>query len=139
MTVITARITDIAGAADARKVVFYTIVPRENSDGTAIVGTKRHEYIPDDTGSITTGELDPGPAKVQIGVGTAGYAIEIPDSGTPVPLWPLIQAGLPIPPIEEATAVRNGGGVRRIQRITEAAYLELPIKDPETLYVVVED
>lgn len=137
MTVISERITDLAGLGEIDVVVFYTTAIRENAAGTGTVSTRRHSYGPDETGLITTDDLEPGPAQVRFGM--SAYAIDIPDFGTPIRLWPLIEAGLPIPPIEEATAVRNGGGVRLILRITEAAYLALPIKDPETLYVVVED
>lgn len=135
MTVITERITDLAGTGEVDRIPFYIKAIRENADGNAIVTTVRHDYTPDADGDITTGDLDPGPAVVRIGM--VEYAIDIPDSGTPVRLWPLIEAGLPVVPAEQAHAVVNGGGVARAQRITESAYLALAAKDPETLYVVV--
>jgi hypothetical protein len=67
------------------------------------------------------------------------YPITIPDSATPVRLWPLIEAGLPIPPAQQASAVINGGGIARVQKITESAYAALITPDPETEYSVIPD
>ncbi|MEV6555856.1 hypothetical protein AB0M22_09080 [Nocardia sp. NPDC051756] len=136
MTVITDTLTDLAGAPEKDPVFFSTYVIRDKSDGSAIVTTTTHQYLPIN-GVITTGNLEPGPARVRIGMQT--YAIEIPDWGTPIRLMPLIEAGLPVLPGDEIAAVRNSGGVARAQRITESAYLALTAPDPETLYVVVED
>lgn len=136
MTVISEPVDDIAGADSTTQFEFRSAVLRESDDGTSTV-TTRPLFITPTSGVLTTPSMDPGPAFVRIGQRT--YAIEIPDSGTPVRLWPLIEAGLPIPAAEEATAVRNGGGIARAQRITTSAYAALVTPDPETLYAVVED
>ncbi|MBF6515505.1 hypothetical protein IU421_14625 [Nocardia cyriacigeorgica] len=132
MTVtITQDITDIAGIDDNSVLWFYQQDhPRVADDGMTMISTRRVSATPVD-GTLTI-ELEPGPAVVQIGLRT--YEIQVPDlDGT---LWPLIEAGLPVPPAEEATAVRNGGGIARMQRITQAAFDALPAPDPETLYVI---
>lgn len=136
MTVISDRITDLAGTAEVDSIAIFATGLRENAAGTALVTTTRHDYIPDEDGVITTDDLDPGHAQVRIGMKT--YAIDIPDYATPITLWPLIQAGLEIDPTEQQHAVVNAGGVARALRITESAYLALTTKDPDTLYVVVE-
>ncbi|WP_280317314.1 phage upper tail fiber protein [Nocardia wallacei] len=135
MTVISEPVESIAGADNQTIFGFQSLV-RESADGTGLI-TAALVTMQAVDGVLTTPDLDPGPALVS--VGHRRFQIEIPDSGTPVRLWPLIHAGLPIPPAEEASAVRNAGGVARIQRITESAYLALTTPDPETLYVVVED
>lgn len=135
MTVISEPVESIAGADNQTVFGFQSLV-RESADGTGLI-TAALVTMQATGGVLTTPDLDPGPAVVS--VGHRNFQIEIPDSGTAVRLWPLIQAGLPIPPSEEASAVRNGGGVARIQRITESAYLALATPDPETLYVVIED
>lgn len=137
MTVISDHIANIAGADDSTAFVFSSPNIRDSSDSTALVTTLVTAQMTADGGVLTTPDLDPGACTVRVGL--QSYGITIPDSGTPIRLWPLIEAGMPIPPAQEATAVRNGGGVARAQRITESAYLALTTPDPETLYVVVED
>ncbi len=134
MTYIVDTLTDLAGTHETNPVIFSTHVIRDNDDGTAIVTTTTHSYRPV-AGVITTGDLDPGPARVRIGA--RYYDIDIPDWDTPIRLMPLIEAGLPVTPADEIAAVRNGGGVARIQVLTEAEYAALTSTDPETLYVVV--
>lgn len=136
MTVISEPIEDIAGADNFTQFEFASTVLRESDDGTGLV-TILPVFLTAVDGVLTTPDLDPGSASVRIG--RRLYHIEIPDSATPIRLWPLIEAGLPVPPSEEASAVRNGGGVARIQRISETDYSALVTPDPETLYVVVED
>lgn len=136
MTVISERFTDLAGTAQVDNIAIFATNVRENAAGTGIVTTTRHDYTPDATGLITTEDLDPGPAQVRIGMDT--YAIDIPDSDDTIALWPLIEAGLPVDPTEQPHAVINAGGVARILRITESAYLALPVRDPDTYYVVLE-
>ncbi len=134
MTVtITQDITDISGLADNSVFYFYqTPDPRVGADGITMISTRRVVAIP--SAGILTVDLDPGPCNVQIG--TSFYHITIPD--TNAMLWPLIEASLPIPAAQEASAVHNAGGVARIQRIAESAYTALAVKDPDTLYVVTE-
>lgn len=87
-------------------------------------------------GVLTSPNLVPGPAVVQVGNET--YDIEIPDSSTPVQLWPLIDAGMP-PPVNVPGFVRNAGGIARIARATRDEYAALTNPDPETLYIVFEN
>lgn len=134
MTVISEPVEDIGGADDNTQFEFSSPILRESDDGLGLI-TRRPVRVVAEDGVLTTPELDPGPALVRIG-GRA-YDIEIPDSDTPVRLWPLIETGLPIPPEEEASAVVNGGGVARIQKLSQAAYDAIPTPDPETLYIVV--
>jgi hypothetical protein len=136
MTVISELIENIAGADNNTGFEFASTILRESDDGTGMI-TIHPVFLTATAGVLTTPDIDPGPARVRIGQRL--YAIEVPDSETPVRLWPLIEAGLPIPPSEEAAAVRNGGGVALIKRISESDYSALVTPDPETLYVVVED
>lgn len=136
MTVIAEPIADIAGADNYTQFIFYSPALRESDDGTGLI-TARPYFIVAESGVLITPDLDAGLATVR--VGQRAYNITIPDSPSPVRLWPLIEAGLPVPPSQEASAVRNGGGFARIQRIAAAAYAALVTPDPETLYVVVPD
>ena len=130
MTVISDVVENVAGTPDERVIVFSIKRVRQNVDGNAIVTSERAQFVPVD-GVFTTTDLDPGPADVKIHSQT--YPIVIPDSDTPVRLWPLIDAGLPAP-APSAGFVRNGGGVARIEWVTEAQYAAL-VKDPETTYI----
>lgn len=136
MTIISEPIENIAGADNTSAFLFTAYTVRESDDGTKLVTTRPQRYTAT-AGVLTTDELDAGPAVVSIDGRV--FSIEIPDSATPVRLMPLIDAGLPVPPTQEAQAVRNGGGVARIQRISASAYAALVTPDPETLYVVVPD
>lgn len=136
MTVISEPIENIAGADNTSAFLFTSAAVRESDDGTKLITTRPKRYTAV-AGVLTTDELDAGPATVSID--GRSFLIEIPESAGPVRLWPLIEAGLPIPPTQEASAVRNGGGVARIQRISAAAYAALVTPDPETLYIVVPD
>lgn len=134
MTVIQENVTSIAGIDNTTPFTFAAPVIRDNDGDTAFVTTAPTRLLPVG-GVLTTPNLDPGPAVVRIGL--RAYLIDIPDSSTPIRLWPLVLAGLPVPPAEEAAAVRNGGGVALIRVLTEAQYSALTSRDPETLYVVV--
>lgn len=135
MTVISEPISSIAGADDLTVFVFRSLRNRQSDDGTGFV-TTRIETMQASGGVLTTPDMDPGPAAVKIGA--TEYKITIPDSDDPIRLWPLVEAGLPVPPAEEATAVRNGGGVRRIAVAELDDYLAMPTPDPETVYIVPE-
>ncbi|MFC9769112.1 hypothetical protein [Rhodococcus jostii] len=134
MTVISEPITTLAGVSDRTLVTFYVQALRPTFAGVGIITPTRVQVLPVG-GVLTTPDLDPGPARVCWG--TTTYRIVIPDSGTPVALWPLIDAGLPVPS-NEPGFVRNAGGIARIQRITESAYAALTTPDPETLYITFE-
>ena len=135
MTVISEPIENIAGADNDTAFAFSSLVLRESGDATGLI-TVVPSFLTAVDGVLTTPDLDPGPARVRIGQAT--YQIEIPDSEDPIRLWPLIEAGLPVPPVEEMTAVRNGGGIRRAQAVELDDYLAIPTPDPETLFVVPE-
>jgi hypothetical protein len=136
MTVIAEPIENIAGADNLSAFVFTTIRDRESDDGTALVTMRPQRYTAT-AGTLVTDNLDAGPATVSID--GRNYLIDIPESGAPVRLAPLIEAGLPIPPTQEATAVRNGGGVALIKALTASAYAAIPTPDPMTLYIVIPD
>lgn len=135
MTTISEPLANIAGVDETAPVTFYTDELRENADGTGTVTTRVHHVWPVN-GVVTTEDLDPGPARVRIGLVT--YPIVIPNSVSPVRLWPLIDASIPPPPSTNLF-VRNGGGIARVQRISASAYAALLSPDPETLYFVVAD
>ncbi|MBF6301153.1 hypothetical protein IU459_26945 [Nocardia amamiensis] len=133
MTVISEPISSIAGADNNTIFGFQSILDRESFDGTGMITTALYT-VQAQGGVLTTANLDPGATVVY--VGPRRYLIVVPDSEDPIRLFPLIQAGLPIPPAQEATAVRNGGGVARIQTSTQAAYNAIPTPDPETAYLI---
>ncbi|MDG3012133.1 hypothetical protein G4X40_18485 [Rhodococcus sp. D2-41] len=136
MTVISEQIADLAGVPDTSTVTFWTTVLRENDTHTGTVTTRRHTFGLV-AGVLTTTDLDPGPARVQIG--PHAYDIVIPASSAPIRLWPLIDAGLPdaLPP--GTGWVRDGGDVHRVQALTQAAYEQIATPDPQTLYIVTEN
>ncbi|PSR64012.1 MULTISPECIES: hypothetical protein [Nocardia] len=136
MTVISDKITDIAGLGETDNVVFETITIRDNIGETAIVTTRRHSYAPGEDGTFTTDDLDPGPARVRVGLST--YNIEIPDTSDAIRLMPLIEAALPMPPAETAAAVHNFGGVSGMKAVTQSWWDSNP-HDPATFYIVLPD
>lgn len=136
MTVISEPIENIAGADNSTPFVFTSYVVREGFDGERLITPRTTRYVAVG-GVLTTDSLDPGPGVVKINGIT--YPIDIPDWPTPVRLWPLIEAGLPVLPSDLAAAVRNAGGVALIKVLTEAEYAALTATDPETLYIVVSN
>lgn len=135
MTVISEPVADIGGADNNTVFTFSVPLLRESDTGLGLV-TTRTLSVTAKAGILTTPDLDVGPAKVMVGL--RAYGIEIPDSPTPIRLWPLIQAGLPIPPEQEVDAVRNLGGIRGEKTLELDDYLAIPTPDPETLYFVPE-
>ena len=135
MTVISEPIQNIAGLGERQKVRFTVPVVRESVDNNALVTTRVHEVAPVN-GVLTTPDLDPGPAKVWIGADE--YDITVPDSSTPVRLWPLIDAGMPTPPEDAPGFVRDGGNVARIKAMTQAQYNAMATPDPATLYIITD-
>lgn len=136
MTIISEPISDIAGADNTTQFEFSSVWDRASDDGTGFV-TTRAVFLTAVDGVLTTPALDPGPAIVRIG--QRSYSIVIPDSPTAVKLWPLVDAGLDVSTPPQATAVINGGGIARVERITESGYAALITPDPETEYSVVPD
>jgi hypothetical protein len=131
MTVISDTVRDVAGRSDDAEITFY-VQDLRGGDSTGITTTRRVRVPPVD-GVLTTPDLTPGPAKVEIG--TKKYDIVIPDEVETVGLWPLIDAGMPTPPPGAPGFVRNAGGISRITRVTEAELAAIE-QDPETFYVV---
>ena len=135
MTVISEPVGSIAGADNNTVFGFQSLFDRESFDGTGMI-TSALRTMQASGGVLTTPDLDPGPTIVT--VGPRRYHVTVPDSPDPIRLWPLIQAGLPIPPEQEARAIRNGGGLA-IGKVSELDdYLAIPTPDPETLYFVPE-
>lgn len=136
MTVIIENLKDLAGTPETDPVFFSTFVIRDSVDGTAIITTTTHRYLPVN-GVLTTGSLEPGPAKVRLGSTT--YDILIPTSATPIRLMPLIEAGLPAPPTPQASVVVNGGNFARGQVMTAAQYAALTsttTPDPGSVFLI---
>jgi hypothetical protein len=137
VTVISDQIENIAGADNATTFTFYSPVVRDSDDGTALITTLTTAHLIATAGVLTTPDLDPGPATVRIGL--HAFEIEIPDSPTPVRLWPLVEAGLPVSADQVSSAVINGGGARRIQVMTAAEYAALvaiTTPDPGSIFFV---
>ncbi|MGY4103424.1 hypothetical protein ACW2Q0_28255 [Nocardia sp. R16R-3T] len=136
MTVISDRFSDISEHGDARAVQIWAPFMRDEMTGEFIV-TPQHVHVAiASDGTFTTPDLLPGLARVRI-AGVA-YDITIPEWETPVRLGPLLAAALPIPPTDEAVAVRNYGGVSGILRLTLDEYTALSVIDPETLYITTD-
>ncbi|MBF6298229.1 hypothetical protein IU459_11825 [Nocardia amamiensis] len=134
MTVISDTFADIAGHGDVRAVSFWAPFMRDNATGEFIV-TPQYVHVavaPD--GSFTTPDLLPGMVRVRIN-GIA-YDIRLPDWPTPLRLGPLLAEALPVPPAEEATAVRNLGGVAGALFMELDDYTALSAIDPETAYFI---
>lgn len=136
MTVIEEPIENIAGADNSTPFEFWYPNVRGKSDGTGTV-TVRPWLTTAVEGVLTTPDIDPGTVAVRIGQ-RISY-IEVPESATPIRLLPLLEAAMPIPPAHELDAVRNAGGIRRVQKVTESEYAALSPPDPETEYSVVPD
>jgi hypothetical protein len=123
MTVISDRVQDVGYERPTSiNYVYFTALAsvRDSADDTRMIVRSRHTIAVNVAdGSFTTDDLDPGPAEVRIGGDV--YPITIPASGTPIRLWPLIQAGLPVTP-ESANHIASDGSVRREQVMTTAAY-----------------
>lgn len=136
MTVITETIDTIAGADSNTTFAFASPTVRDSSGDNALITTTAIQVKPVD-GVLTTPDLDPGPAVVTVGL--QSFAITIPASGTPIRLWPLIEAALPVPPAQVAAAVVNGGGAARIQVLSADEYNALVASttpDPGSIFFV---
>lgn len=134
MTVISEPIQNIAGLGERQKVRFTSPVIRESADGTSTVTTRTHEVAP--ANGVLTVSLDPGPAKVFIGHDE--YDILVPESASPIRLWPLIDAAMPTPPEASPGWVRNGGGIDRFEAKTVAEFAALSSTDPGTFYIIID-
>jgi hypothetical protein len=123
VTVISESISTIAGADATTPFVFTSGAIRTGLTGTTLITPNRFRYVPV-AGVLTTGSLEPGPAVVWIG-SRGGFVINIPSTGGPYLLTPLIEANLPSPPTEEIHHIVDGGGATRVQVMTAAAYAAL--------------
>lgn len=132
MTIIQDRLEDVAGEGLDQSVVFTIPRIRESADSTAIVTEDRHRFEVVD-GELLTTDLDPGPAKVQIAGQPTIYDIVIPESPTPIRLWPLIDAGMPAPPAESPGFIRSDDTGRLLVMPTPD-FNNLTTLDPMTMY-----
>lgn len=139
MTVIVADLDKLDGQAPGRvdiAFVDYTVREmRESVGGDSIIVPVRVR-VPVVDGVATSPSLEPGPAVVRISGDYRSYDIEIPESVSPILLWPLIDAATPPDNTAWMTGfVRNGGGVARIAAVEAAAYPSM-VKDPNTFYIL---
>lgn len=131
MPVIVASLGDIGGVDETESVDFWCKIIRQGGTEKDIVTTVRRSF-PLIAGELETSVLQPGPAVVAWR--DQMHDITIPDVEGEVNLWPLIDAGMPVP-ATAAGFVRNAGGVSRMARVTEAEIASLE-QDPETFYIV---
>lgn len=137
MTVLTSNVRDIAGADDATVFTFEIPVVRGAADGGVV--TVRSSRYTAEYGVLTTEDLEPGPAVCRLSGGlSAEYQITIPESSTPIQLWPLLEAGAPQAPEIAGRYVINAGGVARAQWISQANWSAIAPGDPDTTYYVYE-
>ena len=89
MTVITENFVDLAGIDDSGTVDFYCFNPRRSSDSSSVI-TQKKVTVVIDNGVMESPDLDPGPARAHITLGTwrRTYDFVIPLSG-PVQLFSL--------------------------------------------------
>lgn len=135
MTVISDTCADISGHGDTGAIYVWAPVIRDGDD--RIITPQYVALTIEPDGSFVSPDLEPGPARVRLD-GRA-YDIVIPDWPEPVRLGPLLAVALPVPPAEEASAVRNLGGVAGARRMTLAAYNALESIDPDTFYIILEE
>lgn len=91
MTILTARIRDIAGADDRTTFTFEIPTVRGATDG-GIVTVRERRYTAE-YGQLTTDDLEPGPAVLHLSGGLSrSFTINIPEADEAVQLWPLIEA-----------------------------------------------
>ncbi|MEA1796976.1 hypothetical protein [Rhodococcus qingshengii] len=133
MTVLTGQIRDVAEFDDQS--VFAFRIPEIRGDGNEVVTTRTY-FVQAVNGVLTTPDLSPGPATLT--VRAKEYQILIPESGSPLPIWPLIDAGMPPPEPGALGFVRDGGGVTRIQALTQNEYAVLDNPDPATLFIITD-
>lgn len=137
MTVLTANVRDVAGVDD--RTVFTFSVPVVRGDAGGDVVTVRKFHLSANDGVLETPDLHPGPAVLRIAGDPTEYHITVPDSATPVQLWPLIDAAAPPPSgaLWGTGYIRDAGGVARVQALPVDDYPGA-VKDPATLYVLFE-
>ncbi|AEV51993.1 hypothetical protein [Prescottella equi] len=137
MTILTGTVRDIGAYDDLTVFKFATPVVREDDSGDGII-TTRKVRCQANAGVLTTPDLEPGIAILTIQGDPHPYQITVPDSPTPVQLWPLIQAATPPDPGSWTTGyISNAGGIARAQAVPLTAYPGM-VKDPETFYVIFE-
>jgi len=132
---ITQDIRDIAGVDDDSVIWFSQHEhPRAAEDGVTMISTRRVSAKP--VSGVLTVQLEPGPARVQLG--PRSYDIEVPDVDGP--LLPLLLNGLPPPPPGGTAWVRNRGRVYAVEDVTLSWHnAHIDELDPSTLYIVFPD
>lgn len=108
MTVITENFVDLAGIDDAGTVDFYCFNPRRSSDTTSVITQKRVTVLVEN-GVMESPDLDPGPARALINLGTwrRSYDFIIPDTG-PVQLFSLDE--IVVDPLTQKPTVQGPPG-----------------------------
>jgi hypothetical protein len=126
-------IANIAGAHHGQSLVFAPPAIRQNDAGNGIV-SRRPQLVPPGLDGSLSFSLEPGPCTVTIGVDD--FEIDVPESASPIELWPLLLAGMASPAAAVPMAVVNGGGVAIIKWLTQAEWALIAPGDPETTYLV---
>ncbi len=124
MTILYDHFTDIADHPVDGICEFWRPELSTDVDGEGTTGPIRVR-VPIVAGEMTSPDLDPGPAKVMIRLGTwsAPRSIVIPDSATPLQLTPLFGQFEPQPPgvVSDAWRASNQAGAARDAALAAAA------------------
>lgn len=136
MTVIEDVVTGVAGRPHRGPVRVWAPRLRGATVHAGVITPDWSEYWPTAAGMVTTDDLAPGAARVA--VGGQVYDVQVPDSASPVRLWPLIDAGAP-QPADDGGFVRNRGGIRAAVMLTQEEFDALGgVYDPETYYAITQ-
>lgn len=144
MPVLSDKLTDGAKLGVGAEIVFTVRDIRDSVAHDAILGPARTTVpVNAATGLFTSPVLDPGPYWVGIRWSRSNpthelYPIEVPAESGTFRLWPLIDAGAPPPEPGVLGFVRDGGGVTRIQALTQSEYDDLDNPDPATLFIITD-
>ena len=108
MTVVTDPVTTPAGEPDDRPWMFARVLPiSEGDDGTGIVTARTVNVLPVN-GILTTPDLEPGDYVARYR--SHEYPITVPNSVTPIRLWPLVNSADTGGVIDGGTPGGTGGG-----------------------------
>lgn len=139
MTVLTAKVKDIAGADDRTMFTFEIPTVRGATDG-GIVTVRERRYTAE-YGQLITDDLEPGPAVLHLSGGLSrSFTITIPEATDPVQLWPLLEAQIEYePPVvskvhedrlrAEAAAAQAEAAAAGVQDVADDAAAALQAAD----------
>lgn len=139
MTVLVGKLSDVAKSRAVKSfwITAYEDVRGNESNDGLVIAWEHVQKVNSDT-SFTTPDLEPGGAWIQWNPNGKRYYIEIPDSGSPVNIAPLVEAGLPAPPNTPfGQFVANGGNSNRQEVLSAAEYSSLisgQTPDPGSLF-----